>query len=108
LNDDHPTTAESAEHDELAMLRAAQAGDDDAFADLYDTLSPSVRRFVARMIGERDAVDDIVQLTFIALYRNLDRVDPTRSPRPYIFRIARNRCLDEVRAQGRYESMSDD
>lgn len=94
--------------DEITWLQQAQAGDDDAFADLYACLYPAVRRFVVRMLGERDSVEDIVQMTFIALHRNLARVDPPETLRAYVYRIARNRCIDELRQQSRYDSIDDE
>lgn len=96
---------------EHQLLRQAQQADDpgaayDAFEQLHALLEPKIRRFVQRLIGMGDVVDDVVQLTFIALYRNLARVDPVETLRPYLFRIARNRCYDELRSQGRYEDVT--
>lgn len=88
---------------EIEYLREAQSGDYDAFEALYESLYPSVWRFVARLVGDIDDVDDIVQNTFIALYQNLHRIDPVENLRPYVFRMARNRSTDVLRQQGRYE-----
>lgn len=85
------------------LLLHAQNGDYDAFDTLYGRLRPPIRRFVVRLIGECADVDDIVQMTFIALYRNLTRIDPPETLRPYVYKIARNQCIDELRRQGRYE-----
>ena len=98
-------TDTNPEHD---LLREAQSGDYDAFEALYESLYPSVWRFVARLVGNTDDVDDIVQHTFIALYQNLNRIDPVENLRPYVFRIARNRSTDELRRQGRYQITSYD
>lgn len=91
---------------EIALLKQAQMGDHRAFDDLYSTLQPMIRRFVVRLIGDQPDVDDIVQLTFLALYRNLHRIDPPETLRPYTFKIARHRCIDVLRRQGRYEVLS--
>ena len=88
---------------DTALLQQAQDGDYDAFDALHARLRPPIRRFVVRLIGECADVDDIVQLTFIALYRNLTRIDPPETLRPYVYKIARNQCIDELRRQGRYE-----
>jgi len=85
------------------LLRQAQAGDYLAFEDLLNRLDGPVRRFVRRLIGDGLVEDDVVQMTFISLYRNLSRIDPVETLRPYLFRIARNRCYDELRRQGRFE-----
>lgn len=96
--------------EEYDLLKQAQAGDYTAFESLFDRLYPSVSRFVARLIGDSPDVDDIVQLTFIAFYRSLPRIDPPETMRAYLFKIARNRCTDALRRQGRYEvgSLADD
>lgn len=94
---------QAAEHD---LLIQAQAGDCDAFADLQARLESPVRRFIWRLIGTSDAEDDIVQDVFIALYKNLHRIYPVERLRPYLFRIVRNRCYDELRRLGRFRQVS--
>lgn len=91
--------------DETALLQAAQAGDIDAYTALYEELEPHVRRFVRRIIQHLEVEDDIVQDVFIAFYRNLATIQ-AESLRPYIFRIARNRCYDDLRRVVRTEEMS--
>jgi RNA polymerase sigma factor (sigma-70 family) len=85
---------------EHELLRQTQAGDYDAFEQLYTQLQGPIRRFVRRLIGNAETVDDIVQLTFISLHRNLHRINPVENLRPYLFRIARNHSWDELRKQG--------
>lgn len=88
------------------LLRLAQAGDDRAYAHLLLKLEMPVRRFVRRLMGDHDTEDDIVQDVFIKLYQHIDAVDPGRGVRPYLFRIARNRCYDEMRRWQRRETVS--
>ena len=91
---------------EQELLRQAQAGDYTAFDALHASLEPDVARFVRRLIGHTQESEDIVQDTFIALYTNLERVQPVEKLRPYVFKIARNRCYDSLRRQGRYDQVS--
>src|SRR5512142_1568601 len=91
---------------EIGLLRQAQAGDQAAFEQLWSGLAPPVRRFVRRLIGASPAEDDIVQDVFIALFYHLERIVPPERLRPYVFRIARNCCYDELQKQGRYEVAS--
>lgn len=92
--------------EENDLLRALQNGDDDAFVLLMQRLESPLRRYVRRLIGDSDAGDDIVQDVFFSLYRKSDRIDARRGLRPYLFRMARNRCYDELRRQGRFQSVS--
>ncbi len=89
---------------EAELLCSAIEGDYLAFEALHDLLEPPIRRFIRRLVGQ-DA-DDIVQDTFIAFYLNMHRIRPDENLRPYIFRIARNRCYDLLRRQGRFEHIS--
>ncbi len=59
----------------VILLRMAQAGDRDAFGELYRAYSGAVRRYVAARMGgrDRDAVPDLVQDTFCAALHELDR-----------------------------------
>ncbi len=91
---------------ETELLLRAQLGDFDAFEELQMALEPPVRRFIRRLIGVHDLEDDLVQVVFIALFQHLKRIDPPEHLRPYVYRMARNRCYDELRRQGRYRSLS--
>lgn len=94
---------------EQQLLQQAQAGDVAAFERLQAELERPLRRFIRRLIGPSPAEDDIVQNAFVALYFHLDRIKPDGNFRPYIFRIVRNCCYDELRQQGRfarYEAVS--
>jgi len=91
---------------EIDLLIEAQMGDTDAYEDLQLLLEPMIRRFVGRMLNDPMLVDDMVQEVFIKFYQNLNNIDPPEKLRPYIFRIARNRCYDELRRMGRRETIS--
>lgn len=91
---------------EYRLLEKARTGDYGAFGELQEALEPPIRRFIRRLIGYHDAEDDIVQTVFISLYRNMHRIDPVENLRPYVYRMVRNRCYDELRSQGRYQKIS--
>ena len=93
---------------EAELLKLAQDGDYDAFEALYTALEPGLARFVRRLIGDGYESEDVVQDTLTSLYVNLVKIDPPEKLRPYVFRIARNRCYDILRKQGRYEEVSID
>ena len=92
---------------EFDLLRQAQQGDDGAFEQLHGLLVPGLSRFVRRLIGDGQEAEDIVQDTLLALYLNLNRIEPVEKLRPYVFRIARNRCYDILR-RSRHEEISID
>jgi RNA polymerase sigma-70 factor (ECF subfamily) len=95
-----------ADSQEIYWLIAAQAGDMDAYTALMEQLQPEVARFVRRLIDHAESVEDVVQEVFLKFYLNMHRIDPPDNLRPYLFRIARNACYDELRRYGRDVSES--
>lgn len=105
---DTDTAREAEQHYQRYLLRRAQAGDYDAFEQLYALLEPEIGRYVRRLIGHGTDSEDVIQDTFLALYTHLDNIVPASRLRPYVYRIARNHCYDRLRLWGRYEEVSID
>jgi RNA polymerase sigma-70 factor (ECF subfamily) len=55
-----------------------------------------LRAYATRLLGDSVAAEDVAQDSFLALYRHLNQV-PTAAFRPWLFRVARNLCLDQLR-----------
>lgn len=75
-----------------------------AFLETIEQLRPALHRYCARMTGSVLDGEDVVQEALFQAYRRLDTYDDTRPLKPWLFRIAHNRCIDllrqrEVRAQ---------
>ena len=87
-------------------LEQARAGDKKAFDALQKHLDAPVRRFIRRLIGLSEAEDDIARDVFLALYLNLEKLDGVGKLRPFVFRVARNVCYDELRRLGRFRFVS--
>jgi len=49
------------------------------------------------MLGRADDAADVAQETFVQLYSHLDRLDEHEPIAPWLFRVARNRCIDVIR-----------
>lgn len=47
-------------------------------------------------------MEDVLQDAFLALYMNMERIDPVENVRPFLYRVVRNLCYDELRKRGRY------
>lgn len=67
-----------------------------AFHRALAEYSDSLKTFAARLLGDSIAAEDVAQDAFLALYRHLHQV-PTAAFRPWLFRVARNLCLDQLR-----------
>jgi RNA polymerase sigma-70 factor (ECF subfamily) len=75
-----------------------------AFLETLAQLRPSLHRYCTRMTGSAMDGEDVVQEALFEAYRKLDQFDESRPLKPWLFRIAHNRCIDflrrrEVRAE---------
>jgi RNA polymerase sigma-70 factor (ECF subfamily) len=72
------------------------SGDESALEDCYRRFGPVVRTYLRRMLPPGD-VDDVLQMTFLDLWRSRERFDPTRPLEPWLFTIARRRAISHLR-----------
>jgi RNA polymerase sigma-70 factor (ECF subfamily) len=80
------------------LLRRIASGDHDALADLFDFHSGLVHALAFRIVRDRAEAEDVVQETFLQVWRQADRFDPSRgSPAAWLCTIARTRALDRLR-----------
>jgi RNA polymerase sigma factor (sigma-70 family) len=63
----------------------------------------SVYRFCRQMLRDEVLVDDVHQQVFVQAYRDLPRFQHRSALRTWLFGIARHRCLDAIKIQGRRE-----
>lgn len=68
-----------------------------AFLETIFTLRPALHRYCARMTGSVMDGEDVVQEALFEAYRKLDKFDQSRPLKPWLFRIAHNRCIDFLR-----------
>jgi len=92
-----------------ALMRRAQRGDEDAYAELLGALASLARRFVEPKVG-RSLRDDVVQEILISVDRARHTFDAGRPLAPWFYAIVRRRVIDMQRRQGRiarFEMTSD-
>jgi RNA polymerase sigma-70 factor (ECF subfamily) len=68
------------------------------FSEVYDIHYQPVRRFIFKMVGDQWIADDLTQDTFIRVQQNLKGLKDPSKLKPWVYRIARNRCLDYFRS----------
>lgn len=77
-----------------------------AFDQLYRSNRDDVYAYAAGLLRDRAAAEDVTAAAFERAYRNRRRFDPGRgSARAWLFAIARNAALDELRRRGRQASL---
>ena len=86
---------------EEALLVRYQTGDRRAFALLFARLAPQVHGFFMRSFGNSAVADDLLQTTFLNLHRARQSYRPSERVRPWVFAIAANVRLDELRRRYR-------
>ena len=77
----------------------ARRGDDARFEQLHARHQPAILAFCRHLTGNREDAEDAVQHTFLAAYRRLADSAETTEWRPWLFTVARNRCLTLLRAR---------
>jgi RNA polymerase sigma factor (sigma-70 family) len=78
--------------------RAAATGGPLATPDCYARLRPVLRGYLRRFVPADD-VDDVVQASFVDLWRTRARYDPARSLEAWAMSIARRRAIDYLRSR---------
>jgi RNA polymerase sigma factor (sigma-70 family) len=81
------------------LVARVRAGDHDAFEAIYDRYYLGLLAFCRHMLGSRDEAEDALQHSFVSAYRALRGGDGDIDLRPWLYTIARNRCLSALRAQ---------
>jgi len=82
-----------------ALISLAGSGDAGAFAVLYDRHCRAAYSLVYRMMGERQAAEDLVQDAFLKVWRAAGSYRSERgSVRTWILSIAHNRGIDQLRS----------
>ena len=83
--------------DEAALIRAAQQGDQDAFAQLVRVYDQSVLRLALNLLRSPEDAQDVYQEAFLRVYRNLNKFRFDCSFHTWLYRIVTNLCLDQMR-----------
>lgn len=76
-------------------------GDQRAFGELVQRYDRRLLNFVYRTIGDRERAQDLVQETFVRVYRHLERFDQTKKFSTWIYTIAGNLAKNELRNRSR-------
>lgn len=87
-------TAEPDDYSDGELAALALAGRQSAYRGLMDRYRGPVYRLIRSAINDADEAVDLTQDTFIAAFGALGSFDCTRAFRPWISRIALNKCRD--------------
>jgi RNA polymerase sigma-70 factor, ECF subfamily len=90
------------------LVARCQAGDVDAFEELYRLHSPRIYSLACRMTGSPQEGEDLLQDIFLHVHRKLGSFRGDAALGTWLYRLAMNQCLDFVRSrQSRMRVMTD-
>lgn len=81
------------------LVERLRRGDESAFEVIYERHVPGVLSFCRHMLGSPEEAEDAVQQAFTAAHRDLLRDEREIRLKPWLYAIARNRCLSMLRAR---------
>jgi RNA polymerase sigma-70 factor (ECF subfamily) len=96
-----PLNAALASADDRSLIRALASGRPEALAELYDRHGRYVLGLAARIVGDPQAAEEVVQDVFTKLWKKASAYDASQAGvATWIMRITRNRAIDELRRRG--------
>jgi RNA polymerase sigma-70 factor (ECF subfamily) len=87
--------------DDSGVVAAHLAGDRLAFGELVERYQNRLLNFIYRTTGDRERAEDLVQETFIRVYRHLHRFDQTKKFSTWVYTISSNLAKNELRNRSR-------
>lgn len=79
------------------LIKLILAGEQRAFEPLIRRYERSLFNFICHFLGNYDLACDILQDVLLKLYVSLPTLHTDQPLKPWLFQVARNRCLDELR-----------
>lgn len=105
----HRSRSTGMEQTLVAEAKDAPREADFAFDRLYRSSRDDIYAYVAGLLRDATAAEEVTAAAFERAYRKRNRFDPQRGePRAWLFGIARNAALDELRRRGRQAELAAD
>jgi RNA polymerase sigma-70 factor (ECF subfamily) len=92
----HPESALA--QPDAAILRRARRGDEKAFSVIVHSYQRLVFTYVYRLVDDRRLAEDLTQDVFLKVYRGLPGFTESSTFTTWLFQIAKNSVIDELRA----------
>ena len=91
---------------DAALMLRAKRGDRAAFAELVEKYKQPVMNFVFRSLRDEIEAEDLAQNVFLQAWKSRTRYRQTAKLSTWLFTIARNLCLNEIRRRSRHPAES--
>ena len=93
---------------DAALMLLVKQGDRDAFEALVEKYKQPVMNLVYRTLSDGTEAEDLAQHVFLQVYKSAHRYEVSAKFSTWIFTIARNLCLNEIRRRSRHQAESID
>src|SRR6476620_5731379 len=100
------TTVAEGKRSDHELIEAARNGDEDAFAEIVARYRNPITNFLYRFLNDYDEAVDLAQETFVRVYFAIDRYHTQFAFSTYIYRIATNLAISELRRRKRRRLLS--
>src|SRR5258708_35442148 len=87
---------------DAVLAQLVLAGDQDAFEILVRRYNTPLFNFICRFLGDYDLACDVLQQVFLRFYTSLPKLGTGEPFKSWLFQVARNCCVDELRRRHRY------
>ncbi len=94
-----PAARDWAEATDRELLLAVAGDDEAAFDALMTRKTPALMQLAYRMLGDREEARDVVQVAFLRVWTHRRRYDRRWSPNTWLYRIATNLAIDQLRTR---------
>ncbi|MBA2678505.1 MAG: sigma-70 family RNA polymerase sigma factor [Ktedonobacteraceae bacterium] len=87
---------------DAVLAQEVLAGDQRAFEALVRRYNTPLFNFICHLLGDYDQASDVLQQVFLRFYTSLPKLGTNEPFNAWLFQVARNCCIDELRRRRRY------
>ena len=100
----NPSLTDKAQHDLLLVKKVLKSGDRKSYAELMNTYADQVYATMLNMTGDALDAEDLTLEAFSKAFEKLHQYTPDYAFSTWLFRIAKNNCIDHLRRKKKEES----
>lgn len=99
---EHTLPGPSLDMTDAVLAKQVLGGDQEAFEVLVRRYNTPLFNFICRFLGDYDLACDVLQQVFLRFYTSLPKLGTGEPFKSWLFQVARNCCVDELRRKHRY------
>ncbi len=100
------TTVQAEKLSDHQLIEATKKGDEDAFAEIMTRYRSQITNYLYRFLNDYEEAVDLAQETFVRVYFAIERYHTDYAFSTYVYRIATNLAISEIRKRKRRKLVS--